>query len=170
MRIRPLGPADSRAVRCIEREAGVAFAQIGMTAVAGMPVVSMDELAELCAAGRSHVAADELDRPLAFLLSSIVDGCAHIEEVSVDPAAARRGIGGALIEHLVRIAGAEGLAFVTLTTFLEVPWNAPYYRRLGFVAVEPSAHGSQLAALVARERRTIPGDEPRVAMRRGTGR
>jgi hypothetical protein len=43
-----------------------------------------------------------------------------------------------------------------LTTFRDVPWNAPYYRRLGF----------ELAALVEREDARIPGDAPRVAMSR----
>ena len=41
----------------------------------------------------------EIERE-AGLVSAVVDGCAHIEQVSVAPAHARRGIGAALIEHL----------------------------------------------------------------------
>ena len=44
-----------------------------------------------------------------------------------------------------------------------MPWNAPYYERLGFRVFEP---GPELAALVAEEAERIPGDAPRVAMRR----
>jgi hypothetical protein len=29
-------------------------------------------------------------------------------------------------------AKRQGAGRLTLTTFIEVPWNAPYYRRLGF--------------------------------------
>jgi hypothetical protein len=47
-----------------------------------------------------------------------------------------------------------------------VPWNAPYYKRLGFVVVEPADQGPELTALVAHEEASIPGDAPRVAMRR----
>jgi hypothetical protein len=64
---------------------------------------------------------------------------------------------------------AEGRPALTLTTFRDVPWNAPYFRRLGFVVVGPADQGPELAALVAREAVSIPGDAPRVAMRRLTG-
>ena len=47
-----------------------------------------------------------------------------------------------------------------------MPWNAPYYERLGFTVVAPADQGPELAALVAEEAERIPGDAPRVAMRR----
>jgi hypothetical protein len=47
-----------------------------------------------------------------------------------------------------------------------VPWNAPYYARLGFEVVEPGAYGPELAALVREEAARIPGDAPRVGLRR----
>jgi GNAT superfamily N-acetyltransferase len=34
----------------------------------------------------------------------VLDNCAHIEQVSVVPSQARRGVGAALIEHLATIA------------------------------------------------------------------
>ena len=55
---------------------------------------------------------------------------------------------------------------MTLTTFRDVPWNAPYYERLGFRVIAPADQGPELAALVAEEAERIPGDAPRVAMRR----
>jgi hypothetical protein len=57
---------------------------------------------------------------------------------------------------------------VTLTTFRDVPWNAPYYERLGFTTVCSGEWGPELAALMEVEASRIPGDSPRVAMRRGT--
>lgn len=63
------------------------------------------------------------DRPLAYLVADPVDGAAHIEQVSVHPAAARRGLGSGLIGHTDRWAAAEGLAALTLTTFSHVPWT-----------------------------------------------
>ncbi|GGQ04203.1 hypothetical protein GCM10010266_29670 [Streptomyces griseomycini] len=61
-----------------------------------------------------------------------MDGALHVEQVSVHPRAARRGVGRALLAHAARCAREEGLTALTLTTFAEVPWNAPYYARLGF--------------------------------------
>jgi len=102
------------------------------------------------------VAVDEHDRPV------VVDGCAHVEQVSVAPSHAHRRLGAALIDHLAAVAGTP----LTLTTFRDVPWNAPYYERLGFTVVEPADQGPELASLVGREAEAIPGDAPRVAMRR----
>ena len=109
------------------------------------------------------MAVDEHDRPVAYLTASTVDGCAHIDQVSVHPAHAGKRLGAALVDHVAATSGAPAL---TLTTFRDVPWNAPYYERLGFRVFEP---GPELAALMRREAGTIPGDAPRVAMVRYIG-
>src|SRR5262245_15079069 len=127
---------------------------------------SVAELESYRAAGRAWVAVDAADRPVAYLVSSVVDGCAHVDQVSVDPAHAGHGIGAELIDHLAETARAEGHAALTLTTFADVPWNAPYYRRLGFEPIDPSEWGPELRALTERERTAIPGNAPRIAMRK----
>ena len=151
--IRPVRHDELERLLEIEREAGRAFADVGMPEIAADDPGTAEALAE------AWVAVDEHDRPVAYLISDIVDGCAHIEQVSVAPSYARRGLGAALIDHLAALTGRP----LTLTTFRDVPWNAPYYERLGFRVFEP---GPELAALVRREATTIPGDAPRVAMRR----
>jgi hypothetical protein len=55
---------------------------------------------------------------------------------------------------------------VTLTTFADVPWNAPYYRRLGFADVPPGAQGPGLRRLRAHEAEVGLDRWPRVAMAR----
>jgi ribosomal protein S18 acetylase RimI-like enzyme len=155
VRIRPVRPAERELLLDIEREAGRAFAGVGMPEIARDDPGTVDDVAD------AWVAVDEDDRPVAYLTSRVVDGNAHIEQVSVAPSHARRGIGAALIDHLAAVTGQP----LTLTTFRDVPWNAPYYERLGFRIVEP---GPELAALVREETERIPGDAPRVAMRRET--
>jgi GNAT superfamily N-acetyltransferase len=147
-RIRPPRRDELETLRSIERDAGRAFAEIGMAEIAADEPPSLVELESHRAHGRAWVALDAQDRPIAYLLSSIVDGCAHIDQVSVASAHARRGLGAALIEHLAVLARAEGRPALTLTAFRDVPWNAPYYARLGFMVVEPSDQGPELAALV----------------------
>ena len=126
-----------------------------------------DELGRLveieAAAGRAWVAADR-DGPVGYLLAAEVDGCLHVEQVSVDPAHAGHGIGAALIDHLAAAARADGRPALTLTTFRDIPWNAPYYARLGFRELPEGEWGPQLRALVAHERDAIPGHHPRVTM------
>jgi GNAT superfamily N-acetyltransferase len=158
--------AELEALRGLEREAGRLFAAIGMAEVAAAQAPTLADLEVYRTAGRAWVTVDAWDRPLGYLLSSIVDGCAHIDQVSVAPAYARRGLGASLIEHLAATAAVDGRPALTLTAFRDVPWNAPYYTRLGFVVIEPANHGTQLRALIAHEATSIPSDAQRVAMRR----
>jgi len=165
-RIRPPRRDELGALLDIERDAGRAFAAVGLPEIADDDPGTVAELEAYRAAGRAWVAVGDDDRPVAYLVSEIVDGCHHIEQVSVAPAHARRGIGAALIDHLAAVARREGRAALTLTTFRDVPWNAAYYERLGFAPIDPAAYGPELGALVAHEATSIPGDAPRIAMRR----
>jgi GNAT superfamily N-acetyltransferase len=165
-RIRPPAGDELEALRSVERDAGRAFHAIGMAEIADDEPLPLVELETFRAAGRAWVAVDGHDRPVAYVLSAVVDGCAHIGQLSVASTHARQGLGVALIDHLETAALAEGRPALTLTTFRYVPWNAPYFRRLGFMVAGQADQGPELAALVAREATTIPGAAPRVAMRR----
>ncbi len=61
----------------------------------------------------------------------------------------RRGIGARLIDAVCSAAKGRGLAAVTLSTFVNVPWNAPHYERLGFRALR---HGSLTPSMRAIEK------------------
>lgn len=60
----------------------------------------------------------------------------HLEQLSVSPDHGRRGIGGRLVDSVLSVAWSEGFEAVTLRTFADVPWNAPFYERHGFRVVE----------------------------------
>lgn len=59
----------------------------------------------------------------------------HLEQLSVRPDRARRGIGRALVAAVLADARERGARAVTLRTFAEVPWNAPFYEGAGFRVV-----------------------------------
>jgi ribosomal protein S18 acetylase RimI-like enzyme len=157
-------------LRDIERDAGRAFAAIGMPEIARDEPPSLTELESFLTAGYAWVAVDASDHPVGYLVSRVVDGCPHIEQVSVAVAYARRGLGATLIDRLDADAAAENRPALTLTTFRDVPWNAPYYARLGFVVLGPAEQGPELRALLERETISVPSDAARVAMRRPTRR
>jgi GNAT superfamily N-acetyltransferase len=150
----------------IERAAGRWFADLGMRAVADDEPLPVDVLDRYRKAGRAWVAVDASDTPVAYLVADRVDEALHIEQVTVHPDHARRGLGRALIERLERHAAAEGVPALTLTTFAEVPWNAPYYARLGFAPLAEEDWGPELRE--ARRREAAHGLDawPRLAMRR----
>ena len=168
MTIRPAEPADLPLLVEIERRAGQAFAGHGMPEIATDDPGSPEELEGYRAAGRAWVAAED-GGPIAYLIAAEVDGCLHVEQVSVDPSRAGRGIGASLIEHVAGVAREAGQGALTLTTFRDIPWNAPYYARLGFTELPEQEQGPGMRALVARERTAIPGHHPRVAMIRRLG-
>lgn len=88
--------------------------------------------------------------PVGYVRVDRVDDLAHVQELAVIPGQMRRGIGSALLEAACDWARENGLAAVTLTTFVDVPWNAPFYRARGFV--EAPASAPELAAIRQAER------------------
>lgn len=150
----------------IERAAGDAFRAVGMGAIADDEPLPASELLAYQRAGRAWVASDDLDRPVAYLLLDVVDDAAHIEQVSVHPDHARRGLGRALVDTAAAWAQEHGLAALTLTTFADVPWNAPYYARLGFGVVAEESLSAGLRRIREHEAAIGLDAWPRVVMRR----
>jgi GNAT superfamily N-acetyltransferase len=161
-RIRAARPDELDLLPPIERASGEVFRDIGM------PHIADDDPMPVRTLRRHHVwvAVDSADAPVAFVVAAELDGCAHIEQVSVHPDHARRGVGARLIDRVADWAAGRGLTALTLTTFASVPWNAPYYRRLGFRVLPSEEITPGLAAVVAAE--TARGLDPatRVCMRR----
>jgi GNAT superfamily N-acetyltransferase len=150
----------------IERAAGGPFREIGMVEVADDDPPPLDELDRFRQAGAAWVAVGADDRPVAYLVAERVDDCLHVEQVSVHPDCARQGVGRSLIENLAGIARNEGVPALTLTTFAEVVWNAPYYERCGFRRLEDAELTPELRAVRAQESAHGLDRWPRVCMRR----
>jgi GNAT superfamily N-acetyltransferase len=154
----------------IELAAGRAFADVGMESVASADPFPLDDLVRYQEAGHAWVAVDEHDAPIAYLVVDLVDGNAHIEQVSVHPSFARRGIGRALVDHVEQWARPHGISAITLTTFRDVAWNGPYYERCGFRTLRPDEVTPGLAAVRRHELEQGLDQWPRVCMRREVAR
>jgi len=72
---------------------------------------------------------------VGFLLAEAHPLSLFIVELSVDLDWQGKGIGRQLIACAAEHARKKGLTSLTLTTFRDVPWNAPFYTRLGFERV-----------------------------------
>jgi GNAT superfamily N-acetyltransferase len=149
--IRAAREEDLPVLRDIERAAGKCFAEIGMSFVADDEPPSLEVLREFQRDGRAWVRTAGGDRPAAYLIAAIVDGNAHIDQVSVHPDHAHRRIGRALTDHLMGWARRRGLPALTLTTYTEVEWNGPYYERCGFRYLADAELTPGLRALRAAE-------------------
>ncbi len=141
----------------VEWAAGELFRPLGMVEIADDGPDSVLVLHRYAESGRAFVAVDA-DRVVGYLLLDRFDCSDHIHQVSVDPAFGRLGHGRALI------GAVDGP--LTLTTFRDVPWNAPYYTRLGFIEIPDALLGPELRAVRAQEAARGLDRWPRLAMRR----
>lgn len=147
--VRRARPGDVGRLQAIQLAAGDAFRDLGMTTVAESSPLPAESLSGYRQAGRAWVAVDDHDEPVGLVVADVVDGCAHIEQVSVHPAHAGQRIGALLLDHVAGWAAEHGLPALTLVTFRGVPWNAPYYERLGFRELTAAEITPGLAALQA---------------------
>jgi len=164
--IRSATAAEAEALVELILAAGTAFRDIGMAAVSDNEPPSPAHLAAIAARGHAWVAADADDRPVGCILVDVVDGNAHVEEVSVHPEHAGRRLGARLVDHVEGWARTRGLPALTLTTFVEVPWNGPYYRRLGFAPIPENELTPGLARVRQQEHAAGLDVWGRTAMRR----
>ena len=130
--VRPTRPGDVTALPAIERAAGERFRDYPELAwLAEGDVISAEQHLDYAERGLSWLAlANEL--PVGFILAETHVSSLFIVELSVHLDWQGKGIGRRLIACVADQARKRGLASLTLTTFRDVPWNAPFYARLGF--------------------------------------
>lgn len=88
--------------------------------------------------GMLWVALDPDDDPVGFVRVVVANARVHLAELDVLPAHGRRGIGTALVRTVQAWADSREFSEVTLTTYRDLPWNAPFYAQLGFTIVPES--------------------------------
>ncbi|TCP85043.1 acetyltransferase (GNAT) family protein [Rhizobium sp. PP-CC-3G-465] len=96
----------------------------------------------------SWVAVDEDDFPTGFLRAERAGDEMHIWEISVSANRQGEGMGLASLQKAIAEARDTRFLAVTLTTFSEVPWNAPFYQRLGFQKLAADDVGKRLNGLL----------------------
>jgi len=153
--IREALPHERGRLEMIEREADRMFDRLGIGPFPDDPSgPALERSAAVLVSG---------DPPDGFASIEVVGGAAHLAQLAVLPSAGRQGIGTALVTHVSTWAHSHGLGAVTLTTFRDVPWNGPFYAKLGFrpLATLPP----DLAAIREHERAVgLDALGPRIAM------
>ncbi|WP_409268707.1 GNAT family N-acetyltransferase [Pseudomonas sp. KCJK9044] len=163
--IRPAVPEDAPLLPAIETSAAQSFRLIDQLSwLAESPPMSVERHRQLIAQSTCWVAIDAEHRPQGFLSAERHGNELHIHEVSVDQSMQGQGIGRHLIEAAKDHARSHRLGFVTLTTFTSVPWNAPFYARLGFETKAPKDLDQRLAAILSEEYKHGFAPESRCAM------
>ena len=124
-------------LRDLERASAQRFVGV-MDALAADEPTPAEVLATRIAADGVIVALDG-DDLVAFVMFRTVEDRAYVEQIDVAPLYEGQRIGAALLDVVAGRARTAGLRGLSLSTFRDVPWNAPYYRWLGFVEVADEA-------------------------------
>jgi GNAT superfamily N-acetyltransferase len=162
--LRRARPEELAVLPEVEHLAAQQFLQSAHPFAARLESQSLEQLREYQRHGGVWVAATAEGGIAAFVLCKEVDGAAYIAELDVHPAHARQGLGRALFEVLKRHARERGYRAMLLTTFRDVPWNAPNYERWGFRIMRDEEVGPGLRVIREHETRMGLPEASRVCM------
>lgn len=133
--IRPAVPDDAAVLHAIEARADLLL--IDSLGAPEWPPAG-DGAERLGAPGFVLVIEDPEDSsPIGFVHVLDADGHAHLEQLSVLPSSGRQGYGRRLVEAALDEARERGYTRMSLRTYAEIPWNAPFYASCGFLESIP---------------------------------
>ncbi len=127
--VRPVWPHELVLLPALEAAADTMFESLGVA-----PLPEPGSVEDYTAAQVVLVAGDP---PVGLCRIDGIGGGAHLEQLSVHPDHARRGVGRALLRAGCAWAAPQGHRELTLATYRDVPWNGPFYASEGFVEIGP---------------------------------
>ena len=110
---------------------GSGLIDFGPTGEPGQPIPE-DRLRKGFGDALIWVAVDEREELAGFALCSDRGEDLYLDQISVLPRHGRKGLGTQLVRRCLQEAETRAHTRVSLSTFRKVPWNGPFYRRLGF--------------------------------------
>ena len=136
---------DKDLLATIELDAVALFKTVPELAYLGESHASPEQLSIWLSAGRIYIAEDN-GKAVGFVAAVTMDDTLYIAEISTIQEYQGKGVGLTLISTVFdwarELAAATGSKpRVSLTTYREITWNAPYYRKRGFREVEARTLG-----------------------------
>ncbi|MHC8333666.1 GNAT family N-acetyltransferase [Pseudomonas sp. LB3P25] len=164
--IRRAQPSDAIALPAIERSAAELFrCEPSLAWLADAAVTDAEQHQRAIETNEVWVTQSPDGVLIGFLSAREVANELHIQELSVRQHFQGWGAGRKLLLTAVEHARDRELYGLTLTTFRDLPWNEPFYQRLGFETLSLAQLGPRLATVLNDEvAHGLPGDR-RCAMR-----
>lgn len=106
------------------------------------------------------------ERVVGFVVTKFLVESCFVVELDVHPDYWRRGVGSALMKACCDGAKMQGFEQMRLTTFQKIPWNIPFYQKLGFSIFPFERLSQEMQAIVQHEARYGFAKDKRVAMGR----
>ncbi|MDB4975879.1 MAG: family N-acetyltransferase [Myxococcaceae bacterium] len=151
--VRPARSSDLTRLPAIEMAAAERFHTSLHPAAADGSPISVALLQRWLAHDGVWVAETDGDRPelagFAAWVPLALD--MYVVELDVHPRHAGHKVGAQLLDQLSSLGDKLGFERLVLRSFSDVPWNAPYYRRLGFEAVAEIEEHPELRSIRQQE-------------------
>jgi GNAT superfamily N-acetyltransferase len=144
--LRTARPEELPLLNQLELRAAVRFRESAHPFCVDLPHFDSQHLAVFARAGTVWVAVRADDVPVGFAIADRLGHEAYLHELDVEEAYGRRGLGRALVRRVAEWARDTGSPTLLLSTFSDVPWNAPFYARLGFAVVPLDEYDARLHA------------------------
>lgn len=161
--IRPAKPAEVARLPKLEEATAAMFPEAIFPARFHACTVSLARLAAAQVRQNLWVSLDREKQLVGFALLEIPEGTALLAQIDVLQEHGRKGLGRAMLGQAADKAHALGHAWLYLTTFREIPWNEPFYAKLGFTEVAEAELPAIISRILREERAQIA--HPRLAMR-----
>jgi GNAT superfamily N-acetyltransferase len=122
----------------IEQAAAIRFRDTPYAFLADGEPLLIEFIQQRFQAGQVWVAVDRDDIVIGFAITHEVDWTLYLQKIDIAPEHGQRGIGKALVETVQTWGARSGYAVMSLSTFRNLPWNAPFYTKLGFRILDAS--------------------------------
>ena len=116
----------------IEQSAAVLFLDTPYSFLVNADSLPLEFVQQRFQAGQVWVAVDLHESVVGYAIAREVDDTLYLQQLDVEPEHGQRGIGTALVNTVCAWAKHHGYCIVSLSTFQDIPWNAPFYSKLGF--------------------------------------
>ena len=137
---------DAEAFHAVEEDAARLLAN--EPSLKGLPVPPSNSADEYRAmiAQRHCLTAVSADEVIGFAATQRYGRELHLHELSVAMKFQRQQVGATLLNALKIDARNSGIRAITLHTYRDLPWNAPFYARRGFEIIKNLDSHPKLAA------------------------
>jgi predicted N-acetyltransferase YhbS len=122
----------------IEQSAAIRFLDTPYAFLAGAKPLPIEFVRQRFQAGQIWVAVDQQDTVVGHAITREVDDTLYLQEIDIEPQHGQKGLGSALVNTVRSWAKISGYSVMSLSTFRYIPWNAPFYSKLGFDILDES--------------------------------
>jgi GNAT superfamily N-acetyltransferase len=136
--IRSARPNDLPLLARIEQSAATRFLNTPYAFLLNAQPLPPDLIQQQFQTGQIWVAIHQPNTLIGYALTRPIDHTIYLQEIDIEPQHGQKGLGTALINTIKSWANQSGHTVMSLSTFRDIPWNAPFYAKLGFRILTPS--------------------------------